>query len=86
MEKIIFKIEIKMKKYINQIQTVAFCGLITFIFLIISLEFLEWAVKFSFWDGSLGVLYLSLNMIEKLIALWFLGTPLYLMKIIFQRR
>ena len=75
-----------MKKYINQIQTVAFCGLITFIFLIISLEFLEWAVKFSFWDGSLGVLYLSLNMIEKLIALWFLGTPLYLIKIIFQER
>ena len=86
MEKIIFKIEIKMKKYINQIQTVAFCGLITFIFLIISLEFLEWAVKFSFWDGTLGLLYLSLNMFEKLIALWFLGTPLYLIKIIFQKR
>jgi hypothetical protein len=75
-----------MKKYINEIQTIAFCGLVTFIFLIISLEFLEWAVKFSFWDGSLGVLYLSLNMIEKLIALWFLGTPLYLIKIIFQER
>ena len=75
-----------MKKYINEIQTIAFCGLVTFIFLIISLEFLEWAVKFSFWDGSLGVLYLSLNMIEKLIALWFLGTPLYLIKIIFQKR
>ena len=73
-----------MKKYINEIQTIAFCGLVTFIFLIISLEFLEWAVKFSFWDGSLGVLYLSLNMIEKLVALWFLGTPLYLIKIIFQ--
>ena len=39
-----------MRKYINEIQTIAFCGLITFIFLIISLEFLEWAVKFSFWD------------------------------------
>ena len=75
-----------MKKYINEIQTIAFCGLVTFIFLIISLEFLEWAVKCSFWDGSLGVLYLSLNMIEKLIALWFLGTPLYLIKIIFQER
>ena len=75
-----------MKKYINEIQTIAFCGLVTFIFLIISLEFLEWAVKFSFWDGSVGVLYLSLNMIEKLIALWFLGTPLYLIKIIFQER
>jgi len=75
-----------MKKYINEIQTIAFCGLVTFIFLIISLEFLEWAVKFSFWDGSLGVLYLSLNMIEKLVALWFLGTPLYLIKIIFQER
>ena len=75
-----------MKKYINEIQTIAFCGLITFIFLIISLEFLEWAIKFSFWSGSLGIIYLSLNIFEKLIVLWFLGTPLYLMKIIFQRR
>ena len=75
-----------MKKYINKIQTIAFCGLITFIFLIISLIFLEWAVKFSFWDGTLGVLYLSSNIFEKLITLWFLGTPLYLIKIIFQRR
>ena len=75
-----------MKKYINEIQTIAFCGLITFIFLIISLEFLEWAVKFSFWDGTLGVLYLSSNMFEKLIILWFLGTPLYLIKTIFQKK
>jgi len=75
-----------MKKYINEIQTIAFCGLVTFIFLIISLEFLEWAVKFSFWNGAIGILYLSLNMIEKLIVLWFLGTPLYLIKTIFQRR
>ena len=75
-----------MKKYINEIQAIAFCGLITFIFLIISLEFLEWAVKFSFWDGTLGVLYLSSNIFEKLITLWFLGTPLYLIKIIFQKR
>ena len=75
-----------MKKYINEIQTIAFYGLVTFIFLIISLEFLEWAVKFSFWKGNLGVLYLSLNIIEKLITLWFLGTPLYLIKIIFNRR
>ena len=75
-----------MKKYINEIQVIAFCGLITFIFLIISLEFLEWAVKFSFWDGTVGVLCLSANIFEKLITLWFLGTPLYLIKIIFQRR
>ena len=75
-----------MKKYINKIQVIAFCGLITFIFLIISLEFLEWAVKFSFWDGTLGVLYLSLNMFEKLIVLWFLGVPLYLMRVIFKRK
>ena len=75
-----------MKKYINEIQVIAFCGLITFIFLIISLEFLEWAVKFSFWEGFLGTLYLSLNILEKLITLWFLGTPLYLVKIILQRR
>jgi hypothetical protein len=75
-----------MKKYINKIQTIAFCGLITLIFLIISLEFLEWVVKFSFWDGTLGILYLSLNMFEKLIILWFLGIPLYLLKIIFQNK
>ena len=75
-----------MKKYINEIQTIAFCGLITLIFLIISLEFLEWVIKFSFWEGKLGVLYLSLNMFEKLITLWFLGTPLYLVKMIFQKR
>ena len=75
-----------MKKYINEIQAIAFCGLITFIFLIISLEFLEWLVKFSFWDGTLGVLYLSSNMFEKLIILWFLGTPLYLIKTILQKK
>ncbi|MDB9761141.1 hypothetical protein OAB59_04165 [Pelagibacteraceae bacterium] len=75
-----------MKKYINEIQTIAFCGLITFIFLIISLEFLEWSVKFSFLDGTLGMLYLSLNIFEKLLTLWFLGIPLYLTKIIFQKR
>jgi hypothetical protein len=75
-----------MKKYINRIQEIAFCGLITFIFLIISLEILEWAVKFSFKDGVLGFFYLSLNMFQKLIILWFLGIPLYLVKIIFQRR
>ena len=74
-----------MKKYIDEIQAIAFYGLITFIFLIISLEFLEWSVKFSFWDGTLGILYLSLNMFEKLIVLWFLGAPLYLIKIIFLR-
>ena len=75
-----------MKKYINEIQTIAFCGLITFIFLIISLIFLEWAVKFSFWDGALGVFYLSLNIFEKLIVLWFLGIPVYLIKIIFEQK
>ena len=75
-----------MKKFINEIQLVAFCGLITFIFLIISLEFLEWAVKFSFWDGTLGVLYSSLSIFEKLAILWFLGTPLYLIKIILAKR
>ena len=75
-----------MKKFISEIQLVAFCGLITFIFLIISLEFLEWAVKFSFWDGTLGVLYSSLSIFEKLAILWFLGTPLYLIKIIYKRK
>ena len=75
-----------MKKYINVIQIIAFCGLITFIFLIISLEFLEWTVKFSFWDGTLGVLYLSLNILEKLMILWFLGIPLYLVKKILEKK
>ena len=74
-----------MKKYINEIQTIAFCGLITLIFLIISLEFLEWVVKFSFWDGKLGILYLSLNMFEKLVILWVLGIPLYLIKKILKK-
>ena len=75
-----------MKRYINEIQSIAFCGLISFIFLIISLQFLEWAIKFSFWDGTLGVLYLSLNIFEKLFTLWFLGIPLYFMKIIFKKK
>ena len=75
-----------MNKYINGIQTIAFCGLITFIFLIISLEFLEWSVKFSFWKGTLGVLYLSLNIFEKLAILWFLGVPLYFVKIILEKK
>ena len=86
MEKITFKTQIKLKKYINKIQTIAFCSLITFIFLIVSLEFLEWVIKFSFWDSTLGVLYLSLNMFEKFITLWLLGVPLYLIKIIFQKK
>jgi len=33
----------------------------------------------------LGVMYLSFNLIEKLTVLWFLGTPLYLIKIILQK-
>ena len=75
-----------MNKYINAIQTVAFCGLVTFIFLIISLEFLEWVIKFSFWEGALGIFYLSLSMFKKLVVLWFLGMPLYLVKIIFEKK
>jgi len=75
-----------MNQYINKIQIIAFCGLITFIFLIISLEFLEWAIKFSFWNGALGVLYLSLNIFEKLAILWFLGIPLYLVKLMLERK
>ena len=75
-----------MKSYISKIQSVAFCGLITFIFLIISLEFLEWVVNFSFWDSSLGILYLSLNIFQKLITLWVLGVPLYLLKILLERK
>ena len=75
-----------MKKYFNEIQAIAFCGLITFIFLIISLEFLECVVKFSFWEGALGFMYLSLNIFQKLLILWFLGIPLYLVKIIIERK
>ena len=74
-----------MKKCINEVQSIAFCGVITFIFLIISLEFLEWAIEFSFWEGKLGVLYLSLNIFKKLVTLWFFGTPLYIIKILFQK-
>ena len=85
-KKILLRNQIQMKEYINVIQTIAFCGLITFIFLIISLEFLEWTVKFSFWNGTLGVLYLSLNILEKLVVLWILGIPLYLVKIIFEKK
>jgi len=44
-----------------------------------------YAVKFSFWDGALGFMYLSFNIIEKLTVLLFLGTPLYLIKIILQK-
>jgi hypothetical protein len=84
-EKIIFK-RTKMKKYIKEVQIIAFCGLVTLIFLIIALEFLEWAVKFSFWDGTLGVLYLSLNIFQKLIVLWVVGIPVYLIKKTFERK
>ena len=69
-----------MKKYINDIPVIAFCGLITFILLSMSLEFLEWAINFSFWEGTLGIVYASLNILEKLLVLWFLGIPLYLLK------
>lgn len=68
------------KKYINDIPVIAFCGVITFIFLGISLEFLEWAIKFYFWDGTLGVMYMSLNIFQKLLVLWLLGVPLYFLK------
>jgi multidrug transporter EmrE-like cation transporter len=69
-----------MKKYISEIQTIAFCGLITFIFLTISLEFLEWSIQFSFWEGTLGVSYTTLNLFEKLTVWWILGIPLYSIK------
>ena len=75
-----------MKKYIDAIQEIAFFGLVTFIFLIISLEFLEWTLKFSFQDGILGIFYSSLNIFQKLTILWFFGIPLYLVKIIFEKR
>ena len=44
-----------------------------------------YAVKFSFWDGTSGFMYLSFNIIEKLTVLLFLGTPFYLIKIILQK-
>ena len=65
------------KKIINSIPVIAFCGLITFIFLGISIEILEWVFKFSYWKGNFGGMYLSLNMIQKLLILWILGIPLY---------
>tara|TARA_B100000795_G_C22785896_1_gene434598 strand:+ start:1448 stop:1687 length:240 start_codon:yes stop_codon:yes gene_type:complete len=78
-----------MKKYINilivNIPVVAFCGLITLIFLGVSIEILEWVLKFSFWKGTLGNMYFSLNIFQKLIVLWFLGIPLCLIYKIMRR-
>lgn len=68
------------KKYIDDIPLIAFYGLITFISLGISLEFLEWAINYFFWEGTLGIMYMSLNMFQKLLVLWFLGIPLYFLK------
>jgi hypothetical protein len=78
-----------MKKFINSliksIPIVAFSGLITFIFLAFSIEVLELVFKFSFWKGNLGEIYLSLNIFQKLISLWFLGIPLFLIYKIINR-
>ena len=65
------------KKLIYSIPVIAFCGLITIVFLGFSIEILEWAFKFSYWEGSFGSMYLSLNMFQKLLVLWLLGIPLY---------
>ena len=67
-----------MKKMIDIIPRIAFCGLITFIFLGLSIEMMGWLFKISLWNGVLGNIYSSLNMLQKLISLWFLGIPLYL--------
>ena len=79
-----------MKKFSNllikSIPIVAFCGLITLIFLGFSIEILELIFKFSFWEGALGHMYLSLNIFQKLVTLWILGIPLYVVKIIFRRK
>ena len=65
------------KEIINSVPVIAFCGLITSIFLGFTIEFLEWSFKFFNWDFNFGSLYLSLNIFQKLLVLWFLGIPLY---------
>ena len=65
------------KEIINSVPVIAFCGLITSIFLGFTIEFLEWTFKFLDWDVNFGSLYLPLNIFQKLLVLWFLGIPLY---------
>ena len=65
------------KEIINSVPIIAFCGLITSIFLGFTIEFLESAFKFFDWDFNFGSFYLSLNIFQKLLVLWFLGIPLY---------
>ena len=65
------------KEIINSVPVIAFCGLITSIFLGFTIVFLEWTFKFLDWDVNFGSLYLSLNIFQKLLVLWFLGIPLY---------
>ena len=47
------------KEIINSVPIIAFCGLITSIFLGFTIEFLEWSFKFFDWDFNFGSLYLS---------------------------
>jgi len=65
------------KEIIYSVPIIAFCGLITSIFLGFTIEFLESAFKFFDWDFNFGSFYLSLNIFQKLLVLWFLGIPLY---------
>ena len=45
------------KEIINSVPVIAFCGLITSIFLGFTIEFLEWTFKFFDWDFNFGSLY-----------------------------
>ena len=56
------------KEIINSIPVIAFCGLITSIFLGFTIEFLEWSFKFFDWDFNFGSLYLSLPTIIKYLS------------------
>ena len=65
------------KEIINSVPVIAFCGLITSIFLGFTMEFFLWIFKFLDFDVNFGSFFLSLNIFQKLLVLWFLGIPLY---------
>jgi len=69
-----------MKKYLKIFQAIAFSGFIIFLILGLLVQILGWVLNTSFWDSTLGVLFMSLNIFLKLIVIWFLGLPTYFLK------
>ena len=69
-----------MKKYLNDIPVIAFKGLIMFLIMGLMVEILGWVINTSFWNSTLGILFVSLNFFQKLIVIWFLGLPPYFLK------